>query len=165
VTFVQLGRDARPPFEQITSVAVVPYLPDGRLVAALLDRGPDLPGGHVREDERTVEETARREALEEAGVTLSDLYVVQVVQSDYFGTDPQDLTYLVVLTGRIEALEPFQPAYESSGRALLEVEKFLDQYVAGDRAAMRHTVLAAQDALRIEEGRSATGQTEPGPGE
>src|ERR1043166_6581527 len=85
VNFVLLEPHLIPPFDTITSVAVVPFTPDGRIVAALLDRGVDLPGGHVQETERTIEETARREVMEEVGITLKDLFAVNIIQSDYYG--------------------------------------------------------------------------------
>ncbi len=47
VTFVSLRAAFSPPFEQVTSVSVVPVTSDGRLVATVLDRGVDVPGGHV----------------------------------------------------------------------------------------------------------------------
>ncbi len=77
VTFVQLGPGFVPPFEQVTSVSVVPFADDGRMVAALLRRGVDLPGGHVQEGETSVEQVARREATEEADIrTLTPLRIV-----------------------------------------------------------------------------------------
>jgi 8-oxo-dGTP diphosphatase len=147
VRFVHLGSGFVPPFEQVTSVCVVPFTADGKIVAALLDRGPDLPGGHVQEHERTPEETARREALEDAGITLGDLVVAQVVQSDYYGSAPDELTYLIAMTGFVVELRPFSGSLESRGRALLGVEDFLAQYRAGDRDQMRRLVLAARRAL------------------
>ena len=147
VNFVNLGPSFEPPFEQVTSVSVVPFMSDGRLVVALLDRGPDLPGGHVREDERTLEETARREAFEEASITLADLVVAEVIQSDYFGSSPAELTYLVTLTGLVDELLAFRPSLESHGRLLLRVDDFLERYQAGDRDQMHLLVEAARTVL------------------
>jgi 8-oxo-dGTP diphosphatase len=147
VRFVQLGPGFVPPFERVTSVCVVPFTADGKIVAALLDRGPDLPGGHVQEHERSPEETARREALEEAGIILGDLVVAEVIQSDFYGTAPDDLTYLIALTGLVAEFRTFYPSAESRGRAILDVDDFLAQYQAGDREQMRQTVLAARRAL------------------
>jgi len=62
VNFLPREKGFMPPFDAVTSVSVVPFTDDGRLVAVLLDRGIDLPGGHVQEGEQTVEEVARREA-------------------------------------------------------------------------------------------------------
>src|SRR5919201_7164148 len=76
---VPLGAAFRPAFDQVTSVGVVPFTDEGLIVAALLQRGVDLPGGHVQEGERTIEEVARREALEEAGITLREVHAAEVL--------------------------------------------------------------------------------------
>jgi 8-oxo-dGTP diphosphatase len=86
VNFVDISNSSLPAFEKITSVLVVPFTPDGLIVCALLPRGIDLPGGHVQINEQTCEETARREAMEEAGITLGKLQLLKVLQSDYFGS-------------------------------------------------------------------------------
>ncbi|MEH1962959.1 MAG: NUDIX domain-containing protein [Nostoc sp.] len=85
VNFVDIGSSFLPAFEKITSVLVVPFTKDGLIVCALLDRGIDridLPGGHVEVNEFTCEETAKREVMEEVGVTLEELKLVKVIQSD-----------------------------------------------------------------------------------
>jgi 8-oxo-dGTP diphosphatase len=147
VNFVLLEPHLIPPFDTITSVAVVPFTPDGRIVAALLDRGVDLPGGHVQETERTIEETARREVMEEVGITLKDLFAVNVIQSDYYGNTPEDLTYMVILTAFVDEFQPFTPNLESKGRLVLDIEDFLAQYTAGDLERMRNMVMAAHIRL------------------
>jgi 8-oxo-dGTP diphosphatase len=108
---VPLGAAFRPPFDKVTSVGVVPFTDDGLIVAALLQRGVDLPGDHVQEGERTIEEVARREALEEAGITLREVHVAEVLQSDYYG--PDDLTYMVLTTAFVDEYRPFAPNEES----------------------------------------------------
>jgi len=95
VNFTPRENGFMPPFDAVTSVSVVPFTDDGRLVAVLLDRGIDLPGGHVQEGERTVEEVARREAYEEARIALRNVHVTTVIQSDYYGSAPKELTYMV----------------------------------------------------------------------
>ncbi len=147
VTFVQLGPDFVPPFEQVTSVSVVPFTADSRIVAALLERGVDLPGGHVQEGETSVEQVARREALEEAGIGLRDIRVALVIQSDYYGNAPEDLTYMVMVAARVDAYHEFAPNEESSGRVVLDGEEFLRRYTAGDTQAMRRIIAAARTAL------------------
>src|SRR5438067_10525337 len=142
---VPLGATFRPPFDKVTSVGVVPFTDDGLIVAALLQRGVDLPGGHVQEGERTIEEVARREALEEAGITLREVHVAEVLQSDYYG--PDDLTYMVLTTAFVDEYRLFAPTEESQGRFTLSVEEFLGRYTAGDVEGMRHLVGAAHETL------------------
>lgn len=88
-----------PDFEQVTSVSTVAFTADGRIIATEENRGPDVPGGHVQEGEETAEETARREALEEAGITLGALAYLGAIQSDHYGKEPENLTYMVMMTG------------------------------------------------------------------
>ncbi len=147
VTFTPLDPGVLPSAEQVTSVAVVPFAASGELVAVLLDRGVDLPGGHVREDEDSLEETARREAWEEARVELGPLVPAQVIRSDLYGDAPEDLTYMVVYAARVTRLAPFAREHESHGRVLLDPEEFLSRYRAGDPALMRRLVEAAWAAL------------------
>ncbi len=147
VNFTPRENGFMPPFDAVTSVSVVPFTDDGRLVAVLLDRGIDLPGGHVQEGERTVEEVARREAYEEARIALRNVHVTTVIQSDYYGSAPKELTYMVQAAAFVDRLHPFMPTVESSGRIVVGVDEFLERYTAGDKGLMRHIIDAAREAL------------------
>ncbi|NOY56607.1 MAG: NUDIX domain-containing protein [Actinobacteria bacterium] len=129
-----LGPEA--PYEPaaVTSAAVVPLLPDGRIVAAALDRGIDLPGGHVVVEDASVEATVRREALEEAGIELGPLALASVIESDYFG--PSRLTYMLNYVGMVVGFRPVSTEHESSGRRIVSIEEFLNEY-RGDSHGMR----------------------------
>ena len=99
----------------------------------------------MQEGERTIEEVARREALEEAGITLREVHVAEVLQSDYYG--PDDLTYMVLTTAFVDEYRPFAPTEESQGRITLSVEEFLARYTAGDVEGMRRLIAAAHTVL------------------
>lgn len=133
-----------PPLEKVTSVAVVPFDQDGNIVTALLKRGPDLPGGHMQVGEKDFSETARREALEEAFITLGKIEIACVIQSDYYGDTDDKLTYMIVMAGMIDKLEAEKPNKESAGRKVMSIEKFLQDYSAGDKNFMRDIVMQAQ---------------------
>ncbi|RCJ19598.1 NUDIX hydrolase [Nostoc minutum NIES-26] len=147
VNFVDLGTSFIPAFEKITSVLVVPFTRDGLIVSAHLTRGIDLPGGHIKVGEFSCEETARREVLEEVGVTLGELQLVKVIQSDYYGDEPEQLTYLIVMTGFVEDILPDDNLNESLGRSIINVDEFISQYQAGDKNNMRRIVLDAKILL------------------
>lgn len=132
-----------PPFDRITSVGIVPFLSDGRIVATLLERGIDIPGGHVQENEHDIETTARREALEEAGIDIADLRMIYILQSDAYGSAPHELTYIVILAARVTQLHPFTPQHEALGREIVTVEEFLARYKAGDKMMARAIMEAA----------------------
>jgi 8-oxo-dGTP pyrophosphatase MutT (NUDIX family) len=146
VNFVDLGDAFLPAFEKITSVLVVPFTQDGLIVCALLDRGIDLPGGHVQIGEFTCEEAARREVMEEVGVSLGELKLVKVIQSDYYGSEVEQLTYIVVMAGFVEDIFADDYIHESSGRSIIDVDEFISQYQAGNKDDMRRIVL---DAKRV----------------
>jgi len=78
---------------------------------------------------------------------LGDLHLAEVVQSDYSGTSPQDLTYLVLLAGVMEELVPYTPTAESAARLILSEEEFLTHYRAGETAAMRRSLNLAHRVL------------------
>ncbi len=147
VNFVDLGNSSLPAFEKITSVLVVPFTQDGLIVCALLERGIDLPGGHVQISEFTCEETARREVMEEVGVSLGELKLVKVIQSDYYGSEPEQLTYLLVMTGFVEDIPSSDYIHESLGRSIINIDEFISQYQAGNKEDMRRIVLDAKRLL------------------
>ncbi|WP_261575215.1 NUDIX hydrolase, partial [Frankia gtarii] len=145
MTLSCLGPSPDPPFEQVTSAAVVAVTDDGRLVVADLARGLDIPGGHVQRGESSIDETVRREAWEEVRVQLGVLHPVEVIESDYFGAD--DLTYMVIRTGRVAELGPWEATHESAGRVVIDPEEFLRSYRGRDPALMRHLVTTALATL------------------
>ena len=141
-TFKFLGLSFIPPFEQVTSVSVVPFTEDGRIVCALLERGIDLPGGHVKENESDCEQTAHRETKEEAGITIKNLSMCAVIESDYYGSEAEKLTYIVIYAATVASIDPFEPDLESFGREILDVPEFLARY-SGNRVMMQKCLNAA----------------------
>lgn len=96
--------DFVPPFDSVTSVSVIIFTEDGGMVVTEDKRGKDLPGGHVAEGENSCGETAARESMEEAGVSLRNLRFLRAIESDFYGTEPDDLTYMVIMTAVLEAV-------------------------------------------------------------
>ena len=148
VNFVYLNSDFVPPFEKITSVAVVPFMENGNIVVTdLKSRGIDIPGGHVLESEKNIEETARRESYEEAFITLRDIKVATVIQSDYYGSSDDELTYMVITTAMVDELEKFIPSPEASNRKIMSTEEFLSNYTAGDIEGMKQIIMSAKKVM------------------
>jgi len=140
-----LGPTVEPPLRAVTSAAVVAVRDDGSLLLAELDRGVDLPGGHVQHGDASAEEAARRETWEEVRAELADLILVEVVESDYFG--PDDLTYMLIYAARVRRLHPWTDGHESAGRVELAPADFLGRYQGTHPDLMRHYVTAALAAL------------------
>ncbi len=152
VTLTCRGPSFEPPFGAVTSAAVVAVTGEDLLVVADLDRGLDIPGGHVQRQEGSVEETVRREAWEEVRVRLGELKSVEVVQSDYFGA--HDLTYMVICAARVTQFAHWEAGHESAGRVVLSAEEFLERYRGGwDAELMRRLVTSALAVLGVAVGR------------
>ncbi|WP_121188313.1 NUDIX domain-containing protein [Nocardiopsis sp. Huas11] len=87
------------------SVVCLTYLGDRPLLVRHRDRAWEFPGGHTEPGE-SVEDTARREALEEAGATLEDVQVVghYVLPSGHV---------TIVTRARVSALAPITGDFET----------------------------------------------------
>lgn len=132
-----------PAFGQVTSVSVVAFTADGGMVATEDKRGKDLPGGHVAEGEDSAEVTARRESLEEAGIRLGELNFLRAIESDLYGAEPENLTYMVIMYGIVDAIvcEPIEGT-----RHLMTVEAFKREHKSL-RMAMLHALVDEAHAL------------------
>ena len=62
----------------------------------------------------------------------------------YYGSEPEELTYLVVMTGFVEDILSGGYIYESSGRSIIDIDEFIAEYQAGNREYMRRIVLDAK---------------------
>lgn len=92
--------------------------------------------------------------MEEVGVTLGELKLVKVIQSDYYGSQPEQLTYLVIMTGFVEEIIPNDVydelclrTHESTGRSIIDIDEFISKYQAGDKNDMHQIVLDAKSVL------------------
>lgn len=143
-----LGIVTLPPLDRVAAAGVVPIDVDtGRMVSVLLDRGIDFPGGHRQDGDPSIEAVARRECLEEAAVDLGPMQVIDVVESTYFGSAPQDLTYMVIFTGAVARSLEFRASAEVFGREEIVPSDFLNRYRSGDAVTMERWLRAAFDAM------------------
>jgi 8-oxo-dGTP pyrophosphatase MutT (NUDIX family) len=123
-------------FAQITCVVVLPFTLDGNLVTVRLQRGLDIPGGHVQAHETSIEQVARRETLEEAAVTLAELFLTGIIESDYFGSQTEELTYIIVVSAFVDEIHPFIANDEASERLIIPPQEFLKEYQVGNNEMM-----------------------------
>jgi radical SAM superfamily enzyme YgiQ (UPF0313 family)/8-oxo-dGTP pyrophosphatase MutT (NUDIX family) len=133
-----------PPFEKITSVAVVVFNNQKNILTVnLRERGIDLPGGHVEKNDSDIFETAKREVREEACTELEEnLMLCAIIESRY--TFPP--TYMVVLAGKIKKLYPFRETNEVISRSFLKPQEFLERY-RYDRRLMGRIVEKALETI------------------
>ena len=145
VTFTHLGIDMIPSFYKVTSVAVIPFTKDGDLIVVnLRHRGLDLPGGHVEPNEKTPEETLRREAMEEACMTVRNPVLAEVIESDYFD---DRVSYMLLYGAFVDELHNFTPNNEASERLIISPEAFIQQYSAGNKPLMDVVIKSAWQLL------------------
>ena len=129
-----------PSFNKVTSASAVIFTEHREIVATVDKRGPDFPGGHVQEGEESAAVTVRRESREEAGAELRDVKFVLAIESDLYGTEPEDLTYMVIMTAIASDLSGIPT---EGTRVILTREQFKNQHVALKRELMEHIVDAA----------------------
>jgi len=142
-TFTFLESLELPELSKITSAAIIPFLDDGRIVATILNRGVDIPGGHQEKGDKSLFNILERELMEEVGATIkNDIKIIQVVASDYYDYE----TYMVVAVGLVNTIvEDFKPAHESLGRKIMTVDEFIKEYNSGMKDEMTKIVLRARE--------------------
>lgn len=114
--------------KKVTSVWVVIFTPERKIVLTELKRGIDIPGWHVQITDKTFEDAVKREAYEETKVRIKNLQLCTVVESDYFWSAQDELTYMIFYVAEVDELFEFLPDDESFARHILSVEEFLENY-------------------------------------
>ena len=90
-TVVITATTEMPPLELCTAAYVLAFEGNDLLMADL-DRGVDIPGGHIDPGE-TPEQAMRREALEETGATLGPARLFAVQKMTVTGPKPEGYKY------------------------------------------------------------------------
>lgn len=103
-----------PPGAEITAVAVVATHGD-KVLMVKNARGWDIPGGHVEKTE-SIEQTAKRELMEEGCAKSGKLEFAGYLISDLFLNKP---THIVIFRTTITALHPFKDDFETVSRKLM----------------------------------------------
>lgn len=127
----------------MTSVCAVAFTADGKIVIVnTAKRGWDLPGGHVEPHENNPVETLSRELMEEAGVTVAQPVLVEVIESDFFDDKK---SYMLIYSVLIRDMFDFKATNEISERRVASIEDFFASYEGSDKEFMRRTVLRAKE--------------------
>lgn len=129
---------------RITSVLVVAWTPEGRIVAIRNKRGWDIPGGHCEEEDSGIEATGIREIYEEAKVRIESPTLCCVLSSQAV---KGERTFLPVLASRTRQIDPFESDSEVFERAFLYPADFLEQYQAGDKQLMQSILGFAEKSI------------------
>ncbi|NMO97037.1 NUDIX domain-containing protein [Paenibacillus lemnae] len=112
----------------ITSAYVLAFQDNRLLLTRLQDRGWDIPGGHLEQNE-TPEMAAVRELYEETGAVLKHIELLGAMNIHITGDKPPGYTYpfpessMVFYWGIVDRLDPLQSNEEVAERRLFELEE------------------------------------------
>ena len=117
------------------------------VVADIIDRGWCIPGGHIVPGE-LAEEAVRREAHEEAGITLGTLHLLGHFVLRNWNSESHQLVPTFV--AEVKEFESIPQGTESRGVRLLTMEELPDHYFIWD--ALMHSIFsyAMEQYNRIE---------------
>jgi len=144
-----LGTTFIPDVLEVISSHCVPITIDGKIVAVhIVNRGIDIPGGHV-DDKETAIEAMRREVQEEAQLLVDSPVLIDVWQLTSVNTQLglRQKPYLLVYAARVTLLDDFISTEEADERLILEPEDFIAKYF-GDKQQARIMINAALAALK-----------------
>lgn len=116
------------PKDKVTSTWVVVFDNSGNILTVELKRWFDIPWWHVQEWDISFEDAVSREALEEAYVSIKDIELSLVVESDYFWDTHDKLTYMLFYTAKVDKLEEFVVNSESNSRKFMSPEEFIESF-------------------------------------
>lgn len=115
------------PKNKVTSVWILVFQDDWKIICVELDRWIDIPWGHLHVDETPIE-ALKRECFEEAFIEIKNEKLVKVVESDYFWTEKDDLTYMLFYVWELDKKYEFIKNEESFARYEIFPKEFLNVY-------------------------------------
>ena len=149
ITAQTLGLSFIPPLKQTITAHCIPVTDDGKVVAVdVINRGVDMPGGHIDEGE-TAEDAMHRETHEETYVTVDEPVLIDVwkLSSDNERIGLTEKPYLLLYAAKVKSIEDFVPNEEVGERLVLTPDEFVSRYF-GDKAQAQRMVAQAIAALR-----------------
>lgn len=148
ITARSLGTDFIPPLSQTITAHCVPVTDDGYIVAVdVVNRGIDIPGGHIEAGE-TAEDAMYRETHEETFVTVKEPILIDVweLSSDNERIGLVTKPYLLLYAAKVQTIESFVPNSEVNKRLILTQQEFVARYF-GDKNQAKLLVAQATAAL------------------
>lgn len=104
---------------------------ENRILAIRDKNRVDIVNGSLTWEDDTLEDAARREAREEGNVTLGQVALAAVIESNPKGAPPKHITYTLVMAARIKSVDPYQPWHGTHKRVFLTKENLLKRFSAG----------------------------------
>lgn len=147
ITARSLGPATIPDISAITSVHLVPFTSEGNIVSVnIVNRGWDIPGGHVDRGESSPLDTLQREAREEASLSTLEPILVDVLALECETLDLKARPYMLIYVAEVAELSSFAPNDEVSQRLLMTPKMFVDSYF-GNKAYAQALINASASAL------------------
>jgi 8-oxo-dGTP diphosphatase len=132
-------------FQTVSAVVVFPFYRK-KLVVVRIKRGIDLPGGHVDSKETNLEQTARRECMEEAAISLTSLKLFGYLESTV--TLNGATSYIALFVAAVAELQAMRTHNDAEERLLLDVDEFINCY-QGDKHLMMRLLERAHYSLGV----------------
>ena len=139
-----LGTGFIPDAQDTLTSHCIPFTYDGKIVAVnIINRGIDIPGGHI-DDNETAIEAMQRETQEEAQVSVENPILVDVwrLKSTNSQLGLSKKPYLLLYTADVVSMNDFTPNKEADERLILEPKDFVMKYF-GDKQQARVMVDSA----------------------
>ena len=130
---------------EVSAVFLIGFISE-KVVACRNERGWDIPGGHLENEEELID-GLRREAEEEAGVSFMNaiLYAKSTTSSKGKYKDK----YMVVFVSNSCKLGDFIPKPDALERDLLDIATLIERY-HGDKNLLRDLIQKAQEFLKLQ---------------
>ncbi len=130
---------------KVSAVFLIGFI-DDKIVACRNERGWDIPGGHLNEEEELLD-GLRREAEEEAGISFID--AIPYAKSSASNNGKYKDKYMVVFASNSCKLEEFTPKPDALERDLLDVEILIERYHS-DKDLLRDLIEKAKESLKAQ---------------
>ncbi len=139
-----LGVEVVPDIQKTLTSHCIPFTTDGKIVAVnIINRGIDIPGGHI-DDGETAIEAMQREVQEEAQISIQNPALIDVwrLTSTNERLGLLQKPYLLLYAADVASMKDFVPNDETDERLILNPDDFIARYF-GDTQQARAMVDAA----------------------
>ncbi|MDD3181280.1 MAG: hypothetical protein PHD48_00515 [Alphaproteobacteria bacterium] len=148
-------------WDRAESVNLILFSEDGKQILAVKKgEGFDILRGCPDWDDDTLEDTARREARDQASATLNAVTICAVLATP--GELLSEVTYELVMTAYVTSQEP-RRTWQEAESTFIDKKTFLTRYASGDREEIEVLIGMAED-FRVRrstgKGNSKTFQTQ-----